>query len=127
MSKITISKTHIMGESEPPLFWAFQVPENSSVFDIVEVDGYRVAQTKRNYFYGKSTDQKIHFTKMRAEQSSAKFYCDIYIEVSPKIFSYAGICTDKNITDKISHAISRAKLLESKQISEWKKELKYLN
>lgn len=116
-----------MGESKPPLFWAFEISENSIAFDIVEIDGYRIAQTKRNYYYGKSSDQKIHFNKMSAEQSSAEFYCDIYIEVSPRIFSYAGICTDTNITDKINHAISRAKLLDSKLINQWKNKLKYLN
>ncbi len=104
---IIISGHHKMQDDLPFLQWGFTIKNPAGAFSFIEHEGTRLALTERNYYFGKKTDQKIHYQHMSTENSSAKFYKDIYVEIDHNLFIAAGICTDTNIEQKIEQ-IARA-------------------
>lgn len=116
-----------MGENVPSLNWAYSIPVNDKACKIVQVNGINIAQTERNYYYGKSTDQKIHYKTMSAEGSSAEFYRDLYVEIYPGLYCYSGICTDTNLTEKLEQAANKVKSLQDRDIENWRQTLSFLN
>lgn len=126
-SFIMISRSHHMGENRPKLNWVHQIAVTDRSCQLVSVNGVSIAQTDRNYYYAKNGDQRIHYTKMRAENSSAEFYRDLYVEVYPGLYAYFNICTDVNLTEKLEQAAFYAKQLKEDVIEDWRSGLVFIN
>ena len=88
------------------LTWGLSIPLNDCTVKHY-INGVNVLTTTRNYYYD-STQNKVRFTHMGTDDSSAKFYVDVYPEVYPGLYAHIGICTDANLTDKLEQAATQA-------------------
>lgn len=108
-AKIMISRSHKMGEGAPDMNWVISVPFAPDAMYMHEVDGVSMMSTTRNYYYGKTSDKKIHYQHMSNEKSSSLFYRDVYVEVVPGIYGYMSICTDSSIEDVMQNCSKKVK------------------
>lgn len=88
------------------LCWAHEVNVNDKHTVIVDFEGERFLMTTRNYYYGFSSDKKMHYSHMSTEKSSVEHYMDIYIHVKDNIFVHAIIATDTSVFDHMKRVIA---------------------
>lgn len=113
--QITISKSHkVEGKM---INWASDISVTESAGEIFEQEGHRFFKTKRNYYYGATSDQKLHYENMSAEGSSAQWYVDIYAEIAPNIFIYISIATDTCWDNAMTKVIKRISSANPEQIN----------
>jgi hypothetical protein len=125
--KIRISRSHHMGKDQNDLNWVIAVPFNAEAMFKHEIDGVSLMSTTRNYYYGKTSDQKIHYNHMGTEGSSAAFYRDVYAEVIPGIYRYISICTDSNFDEVLKGCADAVNTLSSEFKKEFKEALVIFN
>jgi hypothetical protein len=103
-SKIVISRYHKLKEGLH-FNWAHAV--NGSTFECIEHGGHNFVATERDYYFAKSGDCKIHYHTMSAENSSADWYKDFYVEIEDGVYVHAFIATNNNVSEKIAYIATK--------------------
>lgn len=121
---ITISRTHKVNGKD--IRWASEITVTESAGEIIEQDGVRMFKTNRNYYYGAKSDGKLHWERMSAENSSAQWYADFYIELKEGVYIYSFIATDSNVESKMASIIGYVKNLDAETIDNLTREMLYI-
>lgn len=123
---ILISKWHKKSDGSL-LHWVHPISVSDSAGTVFDVDGVKVFKTERNYYYGASSDNKIHYTHMSTEGSNAKHMYEVYFQLKNGVFWSAGLMTDITWESNFEIYFQRALSFDDIKIDNWTKELVFVN
>ena len=108
--------------------YGYSVPLSKDVY-ITSVNGTNVLVTKRDYYLDTKQD-KVRYQTMSVENSSVKFYVDVYSEISPGMFVFHAIATDHTLSmiiDRAAKFADNIKIDRPDYIDFWLDDVKLYN
>ena len=116
---IDITSEHKLHSGEY-ITWVKSIPAHN--FNFMTINGVTFAVIERNYYLDQKTNT-IRYQSHNCEQASYNHLYNLYAEVYPGIFAYAGITTENSLTEKLERQSANIKTLESETIETFRTSL----